>query len=1068
MANTNINTADSIEAIKKLIAEFKSLQGQTKNTSKSFTDLQNALASLNSVSSKADSSFKSLQKQLTNSQKSQKNYVTQTRNLKKETALLKAENEKLEASLKNTQLQAKKTGGAFSTLWSAAKALLGAFGLLKGAQLFKKILLDSFALIKTLDSISFAMSAIVKNTNNLVNSQKFLLRITQDFGIDLLSTSQRYLKFLAAAQQTGLSLKQTESIFESTSKAAAVLGLKTDELTGVYLALEQMLSKGKVTTEELRRQLGERLPGAMGIMAKAIGVTISELDSMMKKGEVLSSDALPKFAKELERAYGIESVKKIQTLQSAQTRLTNIWVAFVDKVRKSTGINEFLIDTFNLISSVITKITNLNSEFESSAESRIRVINQESNSFGSLISKIIETNENQEDRNILIDELIEKYPFMLTYMEKEKLSNQNLRIALNDVNNLYIKRLALTKLEKDLNKDKAIEEQVKSTALLAKTTENLRLKVFQIIKLSRGAFGINADLIDEKDILKTSVNLEKKLEGIRETATMGQDRELLRWSNKYLTELRGFQDQLRGADAGKSLKDSFVKDIEEKIKDYEKALGITKDSLEDFFNMEDAFVLKFKLEDETKDNKNKKTDTSDLDSRIAQLKTLIARVDVLRNSAESNATDSLEYTASILVYETQIIDLEYKKRVRIIEDASKEEFKTKKMTADEMIIAEEKKIQDIIKVTEEGEKKKQKIYEDYFDSEQEQLVNNYKKTLLLEINAINASNKSQKQKQQEIKDLKVSAYNDMINDQIKYLKDQVALWELEGNIKKAIYEEIAELETKLKANAAESSLDVTNESLIKQLDLLKEFSQSIFGLIDAFSERKIEAINAEINAEEKKYDKLIDLAKNEESEKAALEKQKNDRIAILEKKRLKEQQKQAKIQKSFAIAEIAINTAIAVSKVWGQTGIFGVAAQVPVIAMGFLQTAAVMAAPIPQYAKGLDNAKEDHIAMINDGGSKEYIERDGKILSTDTKNAIVGLKKGDTVYKDYDDMIKKSILFSAINNGQSVNNINYDNLSNVIEKSISKGFGKAKVNSKVNIINKNPNNYLLKKSRFNA
>lgn len=51
-------------------------------------------------------------------------------------------------------------------------------------------------------------------------------------------------------------MKDTKQIFDSVSKASSVLGLKTHELEGVYLALEQMLSKGKVTTEELRRQLG--------------------------------------------------------------------------------------------------------------------------------------------------------------------------------------------------------------------------------------------------------------------------------------------------------------------------------------------------------------------------------------------------------------------------------------------------------------------------------------------------------------------------------------------------------------------------------------------------------------------------------------------------------------------------------------------------------------------------------------------------------------------------------------------------------------------------------------------
>src|SRR5690606_20127337 len=106
-------------------------------------------------------------------------------------------------------------------------------------------------------------------------------------------------------------------------------------------ALEQMISKGKVTTEELRRQLGERLPGAFGIMANALGVTLPQLDKMLKKGEVLSKDALPKFAAALEKAYGIESLKKIDTLAAAQGRLSTETTGLIKSFEASGELKNF-------------------------------------------------------------------------------------------------------------------------------------------------------------------------------------------------------------------------------------------------------------------------------------------------------------------------------------------------------------------------------------------------------------------------------------------------------------------------------------------------------------------------------------------------------------------------------------------------------------------------------------------------------------------------------------------------------------------------------------------------------
>jgi tape measure domain-containing protein len=67
-------------------------------------------------------------------------------------------------------------------------------------------------------------------------------------------------------------------------------------------ALTQMIGKGKISAEELRGQLGEALPSAMGIMAKSLGVTTQQLDKMMANGELMAADVLPKFATEMEKA----------------------------------------------------------------------------------------------------------------------------------------------------------------------------------------------------------------------------------------------------------------------------------------------------------------------------------------------------------------------------------------------------------------------------------------------------------------------------------------------------------------------------------------------------------------------------------------------------------------------------------------------------------------------------------------------------------------------------------------------------------------------------------------------
>ena len=188
---------------------------------------------------------------------------------------------------------------------------------------------------KELDSLDFSMKTVIKSSTELAQTQKFLSEVAVNYGGDLLTLSERYVRFRAAAVQSNLAASDTQKIFESVSKASGVVGLRTDQLSNAYLALEQMISKGKITTEELRRQLGDVLPGSFGIMANALGVTIPELDKMLKKGEVLSTVALPKFAAALEKAYGIESLKKIDTLAAAQGRLSTEFTGLIKGLQAS-------------------------------------------------------------------------------------------------------------------------------------------------------------------------------------------------------------------------------------------------------------------------------------------------------------------------------------------------------------------------------------------------------------------------------------------------------------------------------------------------------------------------------------------------------------------------------------------------------------------------------------------------------------------------------------------------------------------------------------------------------------
>ena len=157
-------------------------------------------------------------------------------------------------------------------------------------------------------------------------------------GVSLKSARDNYAKFAISSDIAGVSGEKTRRIFESVSTAMAVLGKSSADQNLAFMALEQMMSKGKVSSEELRRQLGERLPGAVNMMAQALGVGVDELQKMLKLGQINSADALPKFAEVLMDRFG-------PGLEKAARRAGNNLQKFrneVDKFQEETAQAGFM------------------------------------------------------------------------------------------------------------------------------------------------------------------------------------------------------------------------------------------------------------------------------------------------------------------------------------------------------------------------------------------------------------------------------------------------------------------------------------------------------------------------------------------------------------------------------------------------------------------------------------------------------------------------------------------------------------------------------------------------------
>lgn len=166
------------------------------------------------------------------------------------------------------------------------------------------------------NAIKFASGSPAEADKNLT----FLRQTVDGLGLDLKASAEGFKTFQGAAMGSSLAGQGARDVFESVSLAATTMGLSADNQSGVFLALGQMLSKGKVQAEELRGQLGERLPGAFQIAARSMGVTTAELDKMLQSGQVISEQFLPLFAKELRKTFADGATEASQSLRANLNR----------------------------------------------------------------------------------------------------------------------------------------------------------------------------------------------------------------------------------------------------------------------------------------------------------------------------------------------------------------------------------------------------------------------------------------------------------------------------------------------------------------------------------------------------------------------------------------------------------------------------------------------------------------------------------------------------------------------------------------------------------------------------
>ena len=195
----------------------------------------------------------------------------------------------------------------------------GAFAMTSFIGKLKEVARETNRARITLKNVSSSMQ-------EFATSEKWITDLGNKYGQSINNLEQSFGKFLAASRGAGVEIDTVKNIFQGLTQSVSAFGLSASDANLAFLAVEQMMGKGVVSAEELRRQLGERIPTAMTAMARAVGEqygtdgSVAALQQKLKAGAINSAEVMEVFVQKLKELSGAPDVDNLET---SYTRLGN-------------------------------------------------------------------------------------------------------------------------------------------------------------------------------------------------------------------------------------------------------------------------------------------------------------------------------------------------------------------------------------------------------------------------------------------------------------------------------------------------------------------------------------------------------------------------------------------------------------------------------------------------------------------------------------------------------------------------------------------------------------------------
>lgn len=415
-------------------------------------------------------------------------------------------------------------------------------------------------------SFKFATGSIKAGAEEM----EFAIAKSKELGLAIFETTPQYARLTAAARGTKLAGEGVRELFTGVAEATAALNLNSEQSSGVLVALEQILSKGTLSSEELRQQIGEKLPGAFRIAAEAEGVTVEQLGKMLERGEILSEEFLPKFAKAMRQTYGVDAVNASTEARASIQRfhdeikldgaavgeaairiygriaelLYGISEASKNADKNQTqfflnqyaGVNPGLVNQLTSEAAALDKKKKALEELAPIQAEEARKTADLNTAQKTALAEMIKADEDAAKARVELQEQFERAKIAVTkegFEQERAIADLEMKKALTKANGYYENELLIRKTHKLKMQGIAQREKIESD----KSLENAQTISFGDLKGPKAAKSINDEAI-QADAQIDQIRANLKLEGIRDAHLREQEE-----AQAHYEKLRGIVNQ---------------------------------------------------------------------------------------------------------------------------------------------------------------------------------------------------------------------------------------------------------------------------------------------------------------------------------------------------------------------------------------------------------------------------------------------------------------------------------------------------------------------------------------------